>query len=421
MKKNVIVVDGYSTGKALSRELRLLGASVFHLRSNENEMCRLSGSLDVSLYSGDLGYQGSARDVSDLVRSYNPVSIVAGSEPGVEYAEALCHQLSLRGNRVDDPCPRRNKYQMMKVLESSGLSSTRQAVINNQESAINWCLAHGSFPVVVKPLDSAGSDGVTVCHDFDQVKKACSRALGGVNLFGFKNHDLLIQSFIEGDQYIVNTVSMDGVHVLTDMWKMNLRPVAGRANAMLEWEFVNSTEPVFDDLKAYVFKVNDALGIINSPGVAEVRLTAQGPTLVESGARLNGPTMEREAYFAAGLPGSQATAAAYAMLLPDVFKRLWCNEDSFGRGIWFGKSFFTFKGDGVVKSREGLSLLSAFKSYYAIYNEIYPGARVSLTADTVGFGGAVYWIAPTKERLQEDMREFREMDDAGRFYGVDYD
>ena len=41
------------------------------------------------------------------------------------------------------------------------------------------------------------------------------------NRFGFENTELLIQERINGEEYIVNTVSCEGIPRVTTVWKYN--------------------------------------------------------------------------------------------------------------------------------------------------------------------------------------------------------
>lgn len=149
-------------------------------------------------------------------------------------------------------------------------------------------------------------------------------------------------------------------------------------------------------------------------------MTKRGPALIETGARLNGPTMEREPYIHAGLKGTQATALAQQLVAPKLFEQEWVSRGGYKRKRLLAKSFFIFKGDGVVRSLDGLQNLKALSSFHSHIRPLSVGDRVALTTDTVGRGGVVYWISDYEASLLADIAEFRKMDDLGKLYAIDY-
>ncbi|MDQ0458253.1 hypothetical protein [Rhizobium paknamense] len=229
-----------------------------------------------------------------------------------------------------------------------------------------------------------------------------------------------MQTYIDGDQYFVNTISIAGEHTVTDAWRMTLLPIPGFSNAMEEWFLLDPEEADAKSLIAYTKQVLDAIGVINGPAVSEVRLSSNGPALIETGARLNGPTMERDPYISAGLQGTQATALAQQLVAPDMFAANWASRGGYSRAKQFAKSFFIFKGKGVVQSTDGLETLKELKSFHSNYRPLKAGDDVSLTTDTVGRGGVVYWLADDPAQLQEDVETFRALDDKGSLYEVAY-
>ncbi|WP_210168882.1 ATP-grasp domain-containing protein [Aureimonas sp. D3] len=418
-RNTIVIVDGYSTARELVSELNLRGGDCYHIQSVATPSDRLAASFDASPYRCNLGFLGTLAQAATALAELEPYAIVAGSEPGVEYAEALAAHMGLPTNRPDLAKARRNKFAMAQAVEAAGLSGSRQSIAHSAEEAVAWAHSQNSWPLVVKPTESAGSDGVVVCYDIEQVKAATERAISGENLLGLQNASALVQTFIDGDQYFVNVVSSNSRHTVTDVWRMTLRPVAGFSNAMEDWFLVNPRDPEIAKLVGYTLSVIDALGIANGPSVTEVRSSSQGPTLIETGARLNGPTMEREPYLAAGLHGTQASALADLLLKPDEFQATWIERAECDHKA-FAKSFFIFTGPGEVTSTQGLAQIQKLTSYHSMYRRLKVGDRVSKTIDTVGRGGVVYWINESASQLRADITEFRRLDDAMELYAVSY-
>lgn len=57
-----------------------------------------------------------------------------------------------------------------------------------------------SYPVVLKPTDSAGSDGVKLCHNFDEAKTHFEYLLTVEAVNGGYNTEVLCQEFLRGKE-----------------------------------------------------------------------------------------------------------------------------------------------------------------------------------------------------------------------------
>ncbi len=72
-------------------------------------------------------------------------------------------------------------------------------------------------------MESAGSDDVTLCISFGMVQEAFSRILGKEQF----NEGVLVQEYLEGTEYVVDTVSRDGEHKTIAMYGRRPRNGAG--------------------------------------------------------------------------------------------------------------------------------------------------------------------------------------------------
>lgn len=154
-------------------------------------------------------YDAAARALSAL--PYTLVAIIAGAETGVLATDELATRLGLRGNGNDTRLSkaRRNKYLMGEVVRATGVRAVAQRMVKTWEDAREFleklqldgiaCRASTSiYPVVVKPVESAGSDDVFKCQTTEDVKQAVERIAGKVNGLGVVNECALVQEFLQG-------------------------------------------------------------------------------------------------------------------------------------------------------------------------------------------------------------------------------
>lgn len=76
---------------------------------------------------------------------------------------------------------------------------------------------------MLKPLASAGSDGVYFAASEAEARTAFDTILGGRNVFGADNGAVLIQEFLQGTEYVVDSVSHRGQHRVCCLWEYDKR------------------------------------------------------------------------------------------------------------------------------------------------------------------------------------------------------
>src|SRR6266568_1170682 len=208
-----VIVDGYSTGNFLPAAFARAGVEVVHVQSTDELMPSMLGP-DLTQYRENLIAEDEAgidRTVARL-RELAPVAVLAGQEPGVPLSDLLAERLGLPGNSTALSQARRDKFQMIEALRTAGVRCARQFKSSDPQGVVDWARAEGRYPVVVKPLSSASTDNVFICRSEQEVESAARTVLAANNIFDLPNTEALIQSYLDGVEYIVDSVSVDGRH-----------------------------------------------------------------------------------------------------------------------------------------------------------------------------------------------------------------
>lgn len=298
-----VVVDPYSSGSLLVEELNKqkipivgvlssLSAPDFVIKSFQPEW----RFIDVHIHAtGDETNSNAAlQTTADYLTShYNVISVMPGTETGVELSDYLGRELEVaQRNNASTSCCRRDKKLMQEQIAKKGLRSVKQFSSSNYEKALEWHQKelNGQWPVVVKPINSAGSEGVSWCHSKEEVMQAFARDLDKVNVLGEENNELLIQEFLTGHEYVVDAISCDGEHLVCSIIKYaKLKDADTQSITYDHLRLLDREGPEQAKLVPYVIKVLDALDIENGASHTEVFLTDNGDAcLVETGARMNG-------------------------------------------------------------------------------------------------------------------------------------
>ncbi|PKR39010.1 hypothetical protein CU560_12445 [Serratia ureilytica] len=96
------------------------------------------------------------------------------------------------------------------------------------------------------------------------------------NQLNLKNEVIVLQPFIEGEEYVVDTVSYQGRHKICAIWKMGKGSYNG-ADSICEFTELTSFDAQnHAQLKDYIFSCLDALGITFGAAHSELFLTKDG-------------------------------------------------------------------------------------------------------------------------------------------------
>ena len=282
------IVDPYSSGALLAPAFAQHSCEcvAVHSRREIPDLFRSSFVADdfVTVMDAEEGASSTAAELARLGVHH----VLAGSEPGVELADELCEHLGLPANGRARRAARRDKYLMGEAVRSYGLRTPAQFHSAKLHELQAWARDGARWPVVAKPLRSVASDSVAVCRTDTELGRAHETILGRTNVLGGRNESVLVQEFLDGPEYVVDTVSHAGRHRVAALWRYHRAP-AGSAPGV----FYDAIEllPYEGERQSLLFEyatgVLDALEIRYGPAHTEVIWDGDGPVLVETGARLS--------------------------------------------------------------------------------------------------------------------------------------
>ena len=218
--------------------------------------------------------------------------VISESDSGLEAAEAVELALGLEGN--GDGRHFRFKHVMNERLCAAGLPTARQSIVQNVEEAemfldVLWggvgegCSKHSC---IVKPCRGVGSEDVHLCTSHQAVKGVVSSLLGTPRYGGGRNDEVLLQEYLEGAEYAVDTVTRNGHIKVVAVWRYEKRPVNGAPFVYQGTQLVTRDDD-HDAIRAVNFTLRALVGLSHTFGAAhtEVIITEDGPRLIEVNTR----------------------------------------------------------------------------------------------------------------------------------------
>ncbi|MCR2832957.1 ATP-grasp domain-containing protein [Parerythrobacter lacustris] len=414
MSQSVVIVEPYSSGALLAERFRRLGYQciALHLRP-------LSGTLSASFRSNDfvrsITYTGRPEELLRELGEFELAAIVPGQEAGVDLANAMSAQLGLAHNDPAMAFARRDKYNMHQAINAAGLRNIDQIKASDFSEVERWLTARSSWPVVIKPVLSGGTDGVRICDNVTQARDAFESEIGKVNLLGFRNEEMLAQELVEGVEYAIDTVSGGGRHKVVSVARYAKERGVNGGPIYRSMCFIPPQEWCeFADLIEYSFGVLDALGVKVGPSHTEVFVDDAGPVLVESGARLCGAMVPR--YVDAISTVSPLDLAIASYVDPVRFASMCSLECRYTDHleVVMLKNFQS----GTVKSVPGKAALETLGTVRDVFWYASPGGQVKPTNDLLSSLGLVFLTGPA-DLVASDMTNIREMEAAGSLIAID--
>jgi glutathione synthase/RimK-type ligase-like ATP-grasp enzyme len=411
-KKIAVAVDPYSTGCLVAQAIQQRGNLIIALwttgfsdvmKTHVPEAC---GRMD---YFAEVDQQATLEEtkkvLEDAAQGHEIFCCFAGGEAGVDFADALSEFLGVLSNGTGIP-NRRDKYVQQELIKQCGLRSVRQAGGDKFEQVESF-LKIESYPIVLKPTESAGSDGVKLCTSFDDAKQHFQKLMSSQLVNGGECPSVLCQEFLQGDEYVIDHVSLNGVHKTVMIWVYDKRKANGGDFVYFGMKPVDCGSEMASILINYIRRTLDALGIKHGPSHGEVMMTAEGPCLVEMNCRAHGGD-------GSWTPLSRALTGGYSQV--DVTADAFCDPKAFDKIPDRPCSPFKASGQevmfvsyskGKVIATPGYDIIKMLPSFVHMDGMIKVGAEIDYTTDLVTSLGSAVIMHEDPEIVKRDIQFIR--------------
>ncbi|CAM9737898.1 unnamed protein product [Ectocarpus fasciculatus] len=428
----VVVVDPFSSGSILAARVlhyKLRLVMVFsEVDSPVANLVQQGTNLrpDMTIQHDDhhedpeLAIQQTMQSIAEL--PHPVIAILPGAETGVDLSDKLAARLGTRNNGEEFTEARRNKYLMGEQARerererAHGVRAARQCLARTVDQVTafldDWS-PPSPWKAVVKPLDSAGSDDVFLVESREEAVRCFEIIDGKVNGLGGVNEGALVMEYLDGTEYVVDSVSRDGVHRICAIWEYDKRSVNGANFVYFGMELKPATAKVEREVAEYARLVLDAMGIENGPGHMEVKYTSTGPCLVEVGSRCHGGEGTWQPIAQECLGYNQIDATLDSYIKPDVFEQIPLEPNDMAKT---GKEvFLVSKQEGRIARVPGVDIIRGLASFRTLEMTAQPGSYLRKTVDCFTRPGAVQLVNEDKEQLMADYLRVRELEDSGLF------
>jgi carbamoyl-phosphate synthase large subunit len=208
--------------------------------------------------------------------------ILTTSDYPVRTVARVCRKLGLPGLSESAAATCTDKFLQRKLLRSSGLLCPDFELI---ETPGQWpAAARLLFPVIVKPVDSSASRGVSRVDSPSGLESACALARSYS-----RNHQVIVEEFVSGPEF--------SVEVLIENREVNIVAITEKITGGDSGCFYVETRHVVpaplspaqkESIHTLVRAAVLAAGLDHCASHTEVKLSPNGPVIIEIAARLGG-------------------------------------------------------------------------------------------------------------------------------------
>lgn len=217
--------------------------------------------------------------ILDICRKIQPDAVATiGSDLANITVQYLAEELGLPGNSRECIRNSTNKASMRLAFQEAGIPVPFFKTVEAGEK-----YSPQSYPVIVKPTDRSGSRAITKVYKEEDLAGAVFSA--AAQSFEKK---AIIEEYIEGAEYSVETISYEGRHTCLAVTK---KYTTGSPH-YIEVAHIQPaplTEKMENRIKEIVFRALDALGIVCGAAHSELRISKKGEIrIIEIGSRMGG-------------------------------------------------------------------------------------------------------------------------------------
>jgi biotin carboxylase len=267
--------------------------------------------------SVDLTRADAANRVVAIAREYAVDGVFTCDEAYVELAADVARALRLPGLTPEAAMLCRDKHAMRRRLRRAGVPSPHSIMIGSLAQARDAADMIG-YPVVLKPRNLGGSVGVVRADGPADVERFFAVALDA-HIAGFKPlSGLLVEDYLDGPEFSVESVSANGVTTICGITEkvLGFPPFFEETGHFARR--VDALDPGDARLAEVTRSVHEALGVTTGVTHCELRVTTDGPYVVEIAARPGGDRIPLITKLASGIDLIAAAAAVATGGQPDL-------------------------------------------------------------------------------------------------------
>ena len=307
----------------------IIGASVLQLPAilKAKEMDLYVGVADynpqaIGIQYADEFFNASTMDEDAVLAAaleFKPDGIMTlATDMPMRGVAKVSEKLGLHSISYDTAIKATDKFEMIKAFKAHNVASPWYFTVDSIDELKNL-ESQLSYPCIMKPTDNAGSHGVVLAHDFDELLQSYEYSRASA-----RHGRVIIEEYLQGNEVSVEVMVVDG--------KVNILQITDKlttgAPHFVEMGHSQPTRHPLETQKAIknlAIQACQAVGIDQGPAHVEMMVTKRGPVMIELGARMGGDNITTALVpLSTGIDMVKATIDVALGNQPDIEPSLHC-------------------------------------------------------------------------------------------------
>lgn len=275
MKEKIAVIGANEPLIPFYRQAKKLGYEIIGIAWEKGAVCKpyCDRFYPVSFADKEKVLEVCLKEHVDGILSFSLESAL----PTVAY---VANRMGLVSNSEESIAITQSKYTQRKALQAAGIPVPHYYLIEKENDLSD---VQCDFPVIVKPVDSGGSQGICKVDSFEELSEAYKYAVDYS-----RSSKVIVEEFVDGREFSVEYISHQGKHYFLQVTD-KVTSGAPRFVEMQHHQPADIPESLRQRIKEMVESALTALKIENSASHTEIKLNSKGELfIIETGARMGG-------------------------------------------------------------------------------------------------------------------------------------
>jgi biotin carboxylase len=275
MKEKIAVIGANEPLIPFFRQAKALGYEVIGIAIEKGAVCKkyCDRFYPISFADKDQVVEVCRKEKVDGIISFSLESAL----PTISYVAA---KLGLVSNSEESIKLTQSKFAQRQALEKAGIPVPKYYLIEN---ASDLEKTQFRYPVIVKPVDSGGSQGICKVERPEELGKAYKYAIDYS-----RTSKAIIEEFVDGREFSVEYISHQGMHYFLQITD-KVTSGAPRFVEMQHHQPADIPASVWTRIQQMVENALTALKIENSASHTEIKWNSRDELyIIETGARMGG-------------------------------------------------------------------------------------------------------------------------------------
>lgn len=277
MNNRILLIGAGNEGLNIIQKAKIYGLSVLNINSPKTYKDAFTPHLEDVVIIDYLDVERTVEYAKTMYKLSPFDAVISLSENALLTAAHVSEALGFQSNSVESVATLKHKTLMREKLNAHSVSVVPYQAITDLESLQSFA-QKVQFPLIIKPVDGTRSENVFQVKSTEELKEVYQK-------ISSKGSEYIAEQYLDGPEISVEAFSFNGQHVVVAITEKIINDQHIELGHVIPAQLPELDEAAVVRL---THEFLDAIGIVTGPTHTEMRLTSEGPRIIESHNRVGG-------------------------------------------------------------------------------------------------------------------------------------